>query len=72
MGAAVLGMANGAAAVPATLAFDEAGNYEAETFTNGANRGFGFGAWALTNQPADLGDSMAGGGGDVNSTNGVS
>ena len=69
---AVLAMASGAAAVPTTLAYDEAGNYEAGTFTNGANRGFGFGAWALTNQPADLGDSTAGGGGDVNSTNGAS
>lgn len=72
IGAAVLGLVNGAAAIPVTRAFDEAGNYEAGMFTNGANRGFGFGAWALTNQPADLGDSTAGGGGDVNSTNGAS
>ena len=69
---AVLAVASGAAAKQVTLAFDEAGNYEAGAFTNGANRSFGFGAWALTNQPADLGDSTAGGGGDVNSTNGVS
>ena len=72
MGAAVLAMASGAAAVPTTLANDEAGNYEAGAFTNGVNRGSGFGVWALTNQPAELGDSMAGGGGDVNSTNGMS
>ena len=57
---------------PATLAYDEGGNYEAGAFTNGANRGFGFRAWAFTNQSPELGDSTAGGGGDVNSTNGVS
>ncbi len=72
LAAAVLGLASGAAAVPATLAYDEAGNYEAGAFTNGANRGAGFGAWQLSNWPAELGDSTAGGGGDVNSTNGVS
>ena len=72
LAAAVLGLANIASAKQVTLALDGAGNYEAGAFTNGANRGFGFGAWALTNQPAELGDSMAGGGGDVNSTNGVS
>lgn len=68
---AMLALANGAAAVPTTLAYDEAGNYEAGMFTNGSNRGFSFDAWALTNQPAELGDSTAGGGGDVDSTNGV-
>lgn len=68
----VLAVASGAAAKQVTLAFDEAGNYEAGAFTNGANRGYGFGAWQLSNQPAELGDSTAGGGGDINSTNGVS
>lgn len=58
--------------LPGILATDEAGNYTVETFTNGANRGMGFNAWDLRNTPAELGDSTAGGGGDLNSTNGVS
>lgn len=72
LAAAILGMANVAAAVPAMLAYDEAGHYDPGAFTNGANWGFGFGAWVFTNQSAALGDSTAGGGGDVNSTNGYS
>jgi hypothetical protein len=54
------------------LAQDDAGNYTPETFTNGANEGTGFGAWNLWGAPAALGDSTAGGGGDLNSTNGYS
>ena len=67
-----LAVASGAAAGQMTLAFDGAGNYGEGAFTNGANQGFGFGAWQLTNEPAGLGDATVGGGGDVNSTNGVS
>lgn len=54
------------------IAYDEAGNYTPATFVNGANEGFGFGVWDLWNVPADLGDSTAGGGGDLNSANGYS
>ena len=57
---------------PATIAYDEAGNYTPATFINGANLGTGFGAWDLWNKAAELGDSTAGGGGDLNSTNGYS
>ena len=58
--------------MPGILASDEAGNYTMESFTNGANEGFGFGAWELWNTLATLGDSTAGGGGNLNSTNGYS
>jgi hypothetical protein len=54
------------------IAYDEAGNYTLATFTNGSNLGYGFGAWELWNTLATLGDSTAGGGGDLNSTNGYS
>lgn len=54
------------------IAYDEAGNYTPATFVTGANLGYGFGAWDLWNNPATLGDSTAGGGGDLNSTNGYS
>ena len=57
--------------MPAVLAADHSGNYAPETFVNGANLGFGYGAWDFWNQNADLGDSTAGGGGDLNDTNGV-
>ncbi len=58
--------------MPGILASDEAGNYTPASFTNGANEGTGFGAWELWNRAAELGDSTAGGGGDLNSTNGYS
>ncbi|MDY0145044.1 MAG: hypothetical protein RBS84_03505 [Kiritimatiellia bacterium] len=58
--------------VPNILAYDEAGNYTPATFISTANEGFGFGAWNLWNTLATLGDSTAGGGGDLNSTNGYS
>ncbi len=54
------------------IAYDEAGNYTPATFTNMSNLGYGFGAWDLWNTPAELGDSTAGGGGNLNSTNGYS
>lgn len=54
------------------LAYDEAGNYTLATFTNMSNLGYGFGAWDLWSTPATLGDSTAGGGGNLNSTNGFS
>ena len=54
------------------LADDDAGKYTPASFGNGANEGFGFGAWNLWNAPAELGDSTEGGGGDINSTNGLS
>ena len=57
--------------MPAVLAADHSGNYAPETFVDGANQGFGFGAWDFWNTPAALGDSTAGGGGDLNDTNGV-
>lgn len=59
------------AILPGIGAEDNAGNYTSETFTNGANEGYGFGAWNIWNNPATLGDSTAGGGGDINSANGV-
>lgn len=55
---------------PNTLASDHAGNYTPATFINGANEGTGFLPWDLWNLPAALDDSTAGGGGDINSTNG--
>ena len=58
--------------LPGVLAADHSGNYVPETFVNGANLGTGFGAWDFWNTPATLGDSTAGGGGDLNDTNGVS
>lgn len=61
-----------AIAAPGILAADNAGNYTPATFTNQSNAGIGFGAWDLWNEPATLGDSTAGGGGDLNSTNGYS
>ena len=67
-----LAWAGAAAGATNTIAYDEAGNYTPATFVNGANRGFGFGAWDLWNVPATLGDSTAGGGGNLNSTNGYS
>ena len=67
-----LALAGGAWGAPGTNAYDQAGNYTLATFTNGANLGFGFGAWDLWNTPATLGDSTAGGGGNLNSTNGYS
>ena len=57
--------------MPGVLAADHSGNYAPATFTNGANLGFGFGAWDFWNTPASLGDSTAGGGGNLNDTNGV-
>ena len=57
--------------MPGVLAADHSGNYAPETFVDGANLGFGFGAWDFWNTPASLGDSTAGGGGDLNDTNGV-
>ncbi len=57
---------------PGVLAEDDAGNYTPATFINGANLGTGFGVWDLWNTAATLGDSTAGGGGDLNSTNGYS
>lgn len=62
----------GIAASPEILARDDAGNYEAGSFTNGANRGYGFSDWDCWNDAAKLGDSTTGGGGDINSTNGLS
>ncbi|MDY0150008.1 MAG: hypothetical protein RBT03_07980, partial [Kiritimatiellia bacterium] len=68
-----VGLMTGAAlAAPEVLAYDEAGNYTPATFTNQSNLGTGFGAWDLWGEPAALGDSTAGGGGDLNSTNGYS
>jgi hypothetical protein len=61
-----------AMAVPEVLATDDAGNYTLTTFTNQSNAGTGFGAWDLWGELATLGDSTAGGGGDLNSTNGYS
>ena len=58
--------------MPGVLAADHSGNYAPETFVNGANLGTGFGAWDFWNTPAALGDSTAGGGGNLNDTNGVS
>ena len=57
--------------MPGVLAADHSGNYTPATFVDGANLGFGFGAWDFWNRDADLGDSTAGGGGDLNDTNGV-
>jgi len=67
-----LALAGNAWAAPAVQANDEAGNYTLETFINGANLGTGFGVWDIWNTPATLEDSTAGGGGDLNSTNGYS
>lgn len=68
----MLALAGPAAGAPEQLAHDEAGNYTVSTFTNQSNLGTGYGAWDLWNTPASLGDSTAGGGGDLNSTNGYS
>ena len=57
--------------MPGVLAADHSGNYAPDTFIDGVNRGFGFGAWDFWNTSASLGDSTAGGGGDLNDTNGV-
>ncbi len=57
---------------PNVIAHDEAGNYTPATFTNGSNEGLGLGPWNFWNKDAELGDSTAGGGGDLNSTNGYS
>ena len=65
-------LAGTALGAPGVIAYDEAGNYTPATFVNGANLGTGFGAWDLWNKAAELGDSTAGGGGDLNSTNGYS
>lgn len=54
------------------LAQDSAANYTAETFVNGANGGFGFGAWEFKNAAPTLADSTAGVCGDINSENGLS
>ncbi len=59
-------------AEPGVLADDEAGNYTPATFVNGANLGTGFGTWDFWNTASTLGDSTAGGGGNLNSTNGYS
>lgn len=59
-------------AMPNVIAYDEAGNYTPATFTNGSNEGLGLGPWNFWNKDAELGDSTAGGGGDLNSTNGYS
>ena len=67
-----LALAGSALGAPGVLAYDEAGNYTVTSFTNGSNLGTGFGAWDLWNKAAELGDSTAGGGGDLNSTNGYS
>lgn len=55
------------ASAQSLIAYDDADNYTPETFTNGSNGGFGFGTWDIWNNPAELGDSTAGGGGDINS-----
>ncbi|MGD9782864.1 MAG: hypothetical protein AB7V14_12060 [Kiritimatiellia bacterium] len=68
----MLALAGAAMGATNTIAYDEAGNYTPATFVNGANLGTGFGAWDLWNNPATLGDSTAGGGGNLNSTNGYS
>ncbi len=68
----MLALAGSAMGAPGVLAYDEAGNYTIATFVNGSNLGTGFGAWDLWNTPATLGDSTAGGGGNLNSTNGYS
>jgi hypothetical protein len=68
----MLALAGSALGAPGTNAYDEAGNYTPATFVNGANLGTGFGAWDLWNKLAELGDSTAGGGGNLNSTNGYS
>lgn len=60
------------AALKPVYAVDDAGNYTPGTFTNGSNAGEGFGAWSLWNFPSDLGDSTAGGGGNINSEGGTS
>lgn len=57
--------------MPGVLAADHSGNYTPATFVNGANLGTGFGAWDFWNRDADLFDSTAGGGGDLNDTNAV-
>lgn len=54
------------------IAHDHADNYTLETFVHGANEGYGFGEWDFWNTPATLGDSTSGGGGDLNSANGLS
>lgn len=60
------------AALRPVYAVDDAGNYTPETFTNGSNAGEGLGAWSFWDLPPDLGDSTAGGGGDINSVGGNS
>lgn len=60
------------ASAQSLIAYDEAGNYTASTFTNNSNLGSGFGAWDMWNKLAELGDSTDGGGGDINSANGLS
>jgi len=75
LGGCLMGLlvcASSVMAAPGVVAYDEAGNYTPATFTNQSNAGTGFGAWDLWNEPATLGDSRAGGGGDLNSTNGYS
>ncbi|NCC93067.1 MAG: hypothetical protein EOM10_07260, partial [Opitutae bacterium] len=57
--------------MPGVLAADHSGNYTPATFIDGADLGFGFGAWDFWNEPAALGNSTEGGGGDLNDTNGV-
>lgn len=68
----------GCAVVPAVHAAgagaDDAGNYTAGTFTNGANLGSGFGAWEFSvgdSAAVDLADSTTGSG-NINATNSLS
>jgi len=71
----MVGLAVGSpVAMAANSGADEAGNYGAGTFTNGANLGTGFGAWefnAGASATVDLADSTSGSG-DINSTNDLS
>ena len=53
------------------IAADSAANYTADTFVNGANGGYGFGAWEFWNTAPKLADSTEGVCGNVNSTNGL-
>ena len=55
----------------ATMGTDDAGNYAAGGFTNGANQGTGFQAWNIYTEGSGgtwLGDSTAAGGGDINTS----
>jgi hypothetical protein len=72
MAVAVVGLVVGSPmAMAAASGADDAGNYEAGAFINGANLGTGFGAWEFNvgvSAMVDLGDSTTGTG-NINSTN---